>query len=73
VAQVEVGFRAIVGDEDLAVLEGRHGAGIDVQVGIELHQIDAQAAGFEQATDGGGGQALAEAGHNTAGHKDVLC
>ena len=27
VAQVEVGLRAVVGDEDLAVLEGRHGAG----------------------------------------------
>jgi len=33
VAQVEVGLGSIVGDEDLAVLEGRHGARIDVEVG----------------------------------------
>ena len=60
VAEVEVGFGAVVGDEDLAVLEGRHGAGIDVEVGVELHQVDAEAAGFEQAADGGCGETLAE-------------
>ena len=41
VAEVEVGLGAVVGDEDLAVLEGRHGAGVDVEVGVELHQVDA--------------------------------
>jgi hypothetical protein len=44
VAEVEVGLGAVVGDEDLAVLEGRHGAGVDVEVGVELHQVDAEAA-----------------------------
>ena len=59
VAEVEVGFRAVVGDKDLAVLEGRHGAGIDVEVGVELHQVDAQTAALKQAADGGRRQALA--------------
>ena len=59
VAEVEVGFGAVVGDEHLAMLEGRHGAGIDVQVGIELHHVDAQAAALKQAADGGGGETLA--------------
>ena len=36
VAQVEVGLGAVVGDEHLAVLVGRHGAGVDVEVGVEL-------------------------------------
>ena len=36
VAQVEVGLRAVVGDEDFAVLERAHGAGVHVQIGIEL-------------------------------------
>jgi hypothetical protein len=36
VADVKVGFRAVVGDEHLAVLEGVHGAGVDVEVRVEL-------------------------------------
>ena len=36
VAQVEIGLRAVVGDEDFAVLERAHGARIHVQVRIEL-------------------------------------
>ena len=73
VAEVEVGFRAVVGDEDFAVLERGHGAGVDVEVGVELHQVDAQSAGLEQAADGSCGKSFAERRHNTAGHKDVLC
>ncbi len=52
VAQVEIGFGAVVGDKDFAVLEGRHGAGVDVQVRVELHHVDAQAAALKQAADG---------------------
>ncbi len=33
VAEIEVGLRAVVGHEHLAVLVGRHRAGIDVEVG----------------------------------------
>ena len=39
-AQVQVGFGAIVGDEDFAMLEGAHGAGIHVQIGVEFLQRD---------------------------------
>ena len=73
VAEVEVGFGAVVGDEDFAVLEGAHGAGVDVEVGVELHEVDAESAGLEQAADGGGGEAFAERRHDAAGYKDVLC
>ena len=73
VAKVEVGLGAVVGDEDLAVLERRHGAGIDVEVRIELLQSDFQPAAFHQAADGCSRQALAKRRHDTAGHKDVLC
>jgi hypothetical protein len=52
VPEVKVGFGAVVGDEDFAVLEGRHGARIDVEVRVELHHIDAQAAAFKQTADG---------------------
>ena len=53
VAEVEIGLSAVVGDENLAVLEGRHGAGIDVEVGVELHEVDAEAAALKQAADRG--------------------
>ena len=72
VAQVEVGLGAVFGDEHLAVLEGAHRAGIDVDVGVELLVGDLQAARLEQTPDGGGGDALAKARYDTAGHEDVL-
>jgi hypothetical protein len=36
VPKVEIGLGAIFGDEDLTVLVGRHGTGIDIDIGIEL-------------------------------------
>jgi hypothetical protein len=47
VTQVEIGLGAVVGDEHLAVLEGRHGARIDVDVRIELDEGDLEAPRFE--------------------------
>ena len=70
VAEVEVGLRAVLGDEHLAVLVGRHRAGVDVDVGVELLQADRQAARDEQPPDRGGGDALAERGDDAAGHED---
>ena len=70
VAEVEVGLRAVLGDEHLAVLERRHRAGIDVDVRVELLQRDLQAARHEQAADRGGGDALAERGDDPAGDED---
>ena len=48
VAEVEVGLTAVVGDEDLAVLEGVHGARVDVDVRVELVHGDPQAPALEQ-------------------------
>ena len=44
--QIEVGLGAVVGDEHLAVL-GRHRAGVDVDVGVELQDAHPQASGLE--------------------------
>ncbi len=46
VAQVQVGFGAVVGDVHLAVLERAHGARIDVDIGVQLHHRDLQATCF---------------------------
>jgi hypothetical protein len=43
VAEVEVGLAAVVGDEDLAVLERVHRARVDVDVRVELLHRDPEA------------------------------
>ena len=51
VTEVQVGFCAVFGDEDLAVLEGVHGARIHVEVGIELLHSHFQTTRGEQAAE----------------------
>ena len=68
---VEIGLGAVVGDENLAVLEGVHGARIHVQVWIELLHGHPQPAGPEQAAEAGGRQALAETGSHAPGDEQV--
>jgi hypothetical protein len=70
VAQVEVGFGAVVGDEDFAVLERVHRAGIDVDVGIEFEGGDFESAIFEKGADRGRGQAFTQGGDDPSGRKD---
>ena len=60
VADVEVGLGAVLGHEDLAVLERTHRPRIDVQVGVEFLELDAQASGFQQAPERCGDDSLAE-------------
>ena len=52
VAQVQVGLGAVVGDEHLAVLERRHGAGIHVEIRIQLDESDLEAPRFEDRGEG---------------------
>ena len=70
VAEVEVRLRPILGDEHLAVLEGAHGPRIDVDVGVELLQLDPEAAADQQPPDRGRGDPLAERGDDAAGDED---
>ncbi|OLE80207.1 MAG: hypothetical protein AUG06_05475 [Actinobacteria bacterium 13_1_20CM_2_65_11] len=72
VAEVEVGFRAVVGDEHLAVLVGAHGPGVDVEVRVQLLQGDGEVAGLQDVPDGRRGDPLAERGDDTPGHENVL-
>ena len=70
--QVEVGLSAVLGDEHLAVLERVHGARVDVDVGVELLQGDAQPSRLEQATQRRSGDALAEGRADATGDEDVF-
>jgi hypothetical protein len=53
VAEVQVGFGTVIGDEHFAVLKRRHGARIDVDVRIELDESDFKAPRFQDRCEGG--------------------
>ena len=72
VAEVEVGLPAVVGDEDLAVLERVHRPRIDVDVRIELLQRHAETTELEQPAQRGRRETLAERAGHPACHEDVL-
>jgi hypothetical protein len=72
VPDVEVGLGAVLGDEDLAVLERAHRPRIDVQVGVELLELDAQPARLEQSSERRGDDSLPQCRHDAPGDEDVL-
>ena len=71
-AEVEVGFRAVVEHINFAVLIRVHRAGIHVEIGVELLQRDLEAAVFEQRAERRRRQAFAQRTHHTAGYKNVF-
>ena len=71
VADVEVGLGAVLGDEDLTVLERVHRPRVDVEVGVELLHHHAQPARGEQVAEAGGGEALTQRGGDAPGDEDV--
>ena len=72
VPDVQVGLGAVLGDEDLTVLERVHGAGVHVEVRVQLLHGDAEAAGHQQRAEAGRRQALPERGGDPAGDEQVL-
>ena len=71
-AEIEIGLGAVVGDEDLAVLERAHRAGIDVDVRVHLEQRHLEAARLEQRADRRRRQPLAQRRDHAAGDEDEL-
>src|SRR5271155_2824359 len=72
VAQIEIGFRAVIGHENFAVLIRAHRAGINVQVGIALLEGNFEAAAFEQAAHGGCCDTFSKGRNHAARYKDIL-
>ena len=72
-AEVEVGFGTVVGDEHFAVLEGGHCAGIDVDIGVEFLHGDTVAAALKEHGEASGGDALAKAGYHATRDEAVFC
>src|SRR4029453_16737350 len=65
----EVVLAAVLGDEHLPVLEGAHRPRVHVDVGIQLLQLNPEAAADEQAAKRGGGDSLTEGRDHTARHE----
>jgi hypothetical protein len=71
VTEIKVRLGSVIGHKDFAVLERRHGAGIHVQIRIELHDGHAHTALDQKSSEGRGGDSLAERRNDTAGDEYV--
>src|SRR5205807_735999 len=71
-AQVEIGFRSIVQHVHFAVLIRAHGARIDIDIGVEFLQTDAQPSSLEQHSNRSAGQTLAQRTDYPAGDEDMF-
>src|SRR5690625_2562190 len=70
-AEIQIRFGPVIGDEDLAMFERRHGARIDIQIGVELSEAHRIATRLQQRAKRGGGQPLAKARYDTARDEDI--
>jgi hypothetical protein len=66
VAKIEIGFRAIVGDEDLAVLVGAHRARIDVEIRDRACAAAPGNHGLQQRSESRGRNSFSERGNHAA-------
>ena len=69
--QVEIGLSAVVSDKDFAVLKRRHGARIDVQIRVELHDRDPHSTLDQKSSKRCGCNSLPERRDHAARDEDV--
>ena len=72
VAEIEIRFCPVFGDENFTVLKRAHRARVNVDVGVELEIGDTDAAGGEDRGQRRGGDALPERGNDAASHENEL-
>ena len=68
-AQVKIGLRTVIGDKDFAVLNRIHGAGVNVDVGVEFLHGHFVASGLQQTAKGSCRNSFSQSGNNTARNK----
>ncbi len=71
-AKVQVSFRAVVSDKNLAVLVRAHCSWVDIQIRIQLLHCNFNSSGFQQAAQRGGGDTFPQAGDHPASNKNKL-
>ena len=72
VTQVHVRFPPVAGNEHLPMLVRGHGAWVNVEVGVELHDRYGDAAVLEDAADRGDSNALPNGAHDATGNENVF-
>ena len=72
VAQVQIGLVAVLGHEDLTMLERAHGAGVDVQIRVGLLHRYLVTARLEQTAQRGRGNTLTQGRNHATGHEHML-
>ena len=70
VAEVEVGFRAVFGNEHFAVLERAHRSRVDVEVSVELLAEHAVPHALEKGANGSRDDAFSDSGEDSARNED---
>src|ERR1700733_2882440 len=70
VAKIQIRLGAVLRDKYFAVLKRTHRSRVDVDVRIELHHRDLEAARLQNGPERGCGDALAQRGHDTTGDKN---
>lgn len=58
--EIQIGFRTVIGDEDLAVLVRAHGARVDIDVRVEFLNGDFVASVLQQSAQGCSSDAFAQ-------------
>ena len=72
VAEVEIGFRPVLGNEHFTMLKRRHRPRIYVDVGVELEVGNADAPSLEYGTQGRCSDPLAKRGHHATRYEHIL-
>ena len=70
-AETDLDLGAVVGDEHLAMLGGRHRARIDVQIRVELAQPHLEATGLQHRAESRGGKTFTQRGDHASGDENV--
>ena len=73
VTQVKICLGAVLGNIDLAVLVGTHGAGVHIDIGIQLLSRYLQPPSLQQPPQRGCRNALSQSGYNAACYENILC
>ena len=71
VAEIEVGFCAVIGDVDLAMLTWAHRSGIDVKIRVKFTQSDFVAPRLKQCPKRRGRDTFAQRGHHAASNENI--
>jgi len=72
VAQVQIGFGTVFGDEHLAMLERTHGARVKVDVRVQFEQRDLQTTRFKNRPQRRGSNALTQGGNDPTRDKHIF-